>query len=50
MLHKLNGRINALLGDFRAVENGGKGDVTAAATAPVSSPFSKVDRGVFLKS
>jgi hypothetical protein len=47
MLHKLNGQINALLADFRPVENGGKGDFTAAATPPISP---KVDRGVFLKS
>jgi hypothetical protein len=43
MLHRLNGQINALLGDFHAVENGGKGDFTAAANTPVSSPFSTVD-------
>jgi hypothetical protein len=30
------------------IENGGKGDFTAAATGPRSPPFSKVDRGVFL--
>jgi hypothetical protein len=33
MLHKLNGQINALLVDFCRVENGGRGDFTAAATA-----------------
>ena len=50
MLHKLNGQINALLADFRPVENRGKGDFTAASTLPLSPPFSKVDGGVFLKS
>jgi hypothetical protein len=29
---------------------GGRGDFTAASTTPLTPPFSKVDRGVFLKS
>jgi hypothetical protein len=47
MLHKLNGQINALLADFRPVENGGRGNFTAASTAPLSPLFSKVTEECF---
>jgi hypothetical protein len=49
MFHKLNGQINVLLADFRPVENGGRG-ISQPPLLPPQFPFSKVDRGVFLKS
>src|SRR5215471_11560168 len=47
MLHKLNGQNQRTSLLISAPLKMGKGDFTAAATAPISP---KVDRGVFLKS